>query len=341
MPLYTRQINAILRDYDITQLSNRHALDLRKQEVYLSVPRIAEIDDSIAANSVNWLISSFSGGTEPLESLTASNSDLWQQKQELLVQAGFPEDYLELKYDCPDCKDTGFIGSSKCHCFTRKVIQQLYADSNLKNTITEENFNTFDYSFYSDDPSKGIGGVSPLENIRKAVDKATKFVDNFDSKSESLLLYGSTGVGKTFLCNCIAKALMDSYHTVVYQTEYEFFDTLEAHKFNSRDEEDFSDEKFACMEDCDLLIIDDLGAELKNSFIVSELFRILNERILRKKSTIISTNLQLSELKNEYDERIFSRIVDNYTLIRIFGEDIRFKKSISGGHTNGQATGNT
>ena len=82
--------------------------------------------------------------------------------------------------------------------------------------------------------------------------------------------------------------------------------------------------------DCDLLIIDDLGTESLNSMKLSELFTILNTRILNLNSkitkTIISTNLSLQNLFNTYDERIVSRIIGNYDICYFFGEDIRFKQ---------------
>ena len=153
------------------------------------------------------------------------------------------------------------------------------------------------------------------------------FIQNFDQKFENILLYGNSGAGKTFLSNCIAKELIESAHTVIYLTAFELFDILEKHKF-SKTKEDTIEEQFEGILDCDLLIIDDLGTELANSFTNSQLYTCLNERLLSEKSTIISTNLSLDDLSEQYSERIFSRIVSSYTILKLFGTDIRIKKAI-------------
>lgn len=326
MSLLQRQTDAVLREYDKIQIENKHELDLRKSEVYSRIPEYEELDSKIATDSINWVIASIAGGTDSIEDIKKSNQRISKRREELLLGAGFPADYLDPVYRCSKCKDTGFVGNEKCECFKKMLVNQLYTASNIKNAVACENFATFSFDYYSDKPEDGEKGVSPLKNMQKAVDTARNFVVNFDGEFSNLLIYGETGVGKTFLCNCIAKELMDSGHSVIYQTEYEFFDAIKAHAFATRNDDDTVDEKFACLLDCDLLIIDDLGAELTNSFTNSELFRIINERILCRRSTVISTNLKPAEIKRDYSDRIFSRIAKDYTLLKIFGKDIRFSK---------------
>lgn len=328
MSLNNRQFDAIMRSYDKKQLANKHALDLRISEVYSSIPEMAALDRQLADNSVTFAIRSLSDPSASLEGLESSNQQIIDKKAKLLAQNGYPSDYLQIQYSCPLCQDTGFVENRKCSCFTKALTEMLYNDSNIKNAITSQNFDTFRFDYYSPEPN--ANGVSPLSNIKEAVQTAKEFVNKFDRVQQNLLIFGNTGVGKTFLCNCIARDLMDYGHSVVYQTAYELFDTLAKHKF-SGDEDDMSDEKYACIFDCDLLIIDDLGAELPNSFTTSELYRIINERLLRRKAVIISTNLSLDLIRDIYSERILSRIVKDYTLVRIFGEDIRFKKKIQEG----------
>ena len=155
------------------------------------------------------------------------------------------------------------------------------------------------------------------------------FIRQFDKEFHNLFLYGDTGTGKTFLSNCIAKELLDTGHSVIYFTAFQLFDILEKNKFQKDSKAEASMQH---MFDCDLLIVDDLGTELANTFTVSQLFLCLNERILRKKATIISTNLGIDQLSTIYSERIFSRIVSSYTMIKLFGDDIRLqKKNLSSG----------
>ena len=161
--------------------------------------------------------------------------------------------------------------------------------------------------------------------MKKAVAVAKEFVDTFEEEFCNLFFYGDTGVGKTFLSNCIAKELMDRSYSVIYLSSFELFDTLAKSKFGKDDTADQMNEHIL---DCDLLIIDDLGTELANSFTVSQLFLCLNERILRRKSTIISTNLSLESLVQIYSERTFSRITSNYTMLKLTGDDIRIKKKL-------------
>ena len=154
---------------------------------------------------------------------------------------------------------------------------------------------------------------------------ALEFVDTFSDEFRNLFLYGDTGVGKTFLSNCIAKELIDRAFSVIYFTAYDFFDTLAKSKFEKDDTAEMMSEHIF---DCDLLIIDDLGTELPNSFTVSQLFLCLNERLLRRKSTVISTNLSLESIVDIYSERTFSRITSNYTMLKLTGDDIRIKMKL-------------
>ena len=257
--------------------------------------------------------------------LKAELKKLTDQKTKLLVSAGFSPDYLEPIYDCADCKDTGYIGNHKCHCFQKAIIDLLYTQSNLQNILAKENFNTFSFTYYSENHIDPVTGRSSLETMKNAHLIAHEFVETFTDDFRNLFLYGDTGVGKTFLSNCIAKELIDRAFSVIYLTSYEFFDTLAKSKF---EKDDAAETMCEHIFDCDLLIIDDLGTELTNSFTVSQLFLCLNERILRRKSTIISTNLSLESLVDIYSERTFSRITSNYTMLKLTGDDIRIKKKL-------------
>lgn len=329
MQLKNFQYNKILREYDKRQLENRHELEKRINHIYSILPEMKEIDDQIVSNSIQSAKLSLMGDDESLNSLADRNMDLSMRKIEILTENGYPSNYLMPTYQCEDCKDTGYINNEKCHCFKQAIVDLLYSQSNIKEIIKQENFSTFRYDLYTDSYVEETTNLTPLANIKKVVSSCKEFIDNFDSTYSNLLLYGNAGVGKTFLANCIAKELLDRSHTVIYLTAFQLFDILEKNKFNRDQEKEEANEQFEYILDCDLLIIDDLGTELNNSFVTSQLYLCINERHLRKRSTIISTNLSWDNLNTNYSERIFSRIASNYRLLKIVGDDIRIKKAFS------------
>lgn len=329
MQLKNFQYNKILREYDKRQLENRHKLEERINHIYSILPELKEIDDQIVSNSIQSAKLSLMGDDQSLNTLADRNMDLSMRKIEILTENGYPSNYLMPTYHCEDCKDTGYIENEKCHCFKQAIVDLLYSQSNIKGIMEQENFSTFRYDFYTDSYIEETTKLTPLANIKKVVSTCKEYIDNFDSTYSNLLLYGNAGVGKTFLANCIAKELLDRSHTVIYLTAFQLFDILEKNKFNKDQEKSEANEQFEYILDCDLLIIDDLGTELNNSFVTSQLYLCINERHLRKKATIISTNLSWDNLNTNYSERIFSRIASNYRLLKIVGDDIRIKKAFS------------
>ena len=170
-------------------------------------------------------------------------------------------------------------------------------------------------------------GLSSFDTMQNAVKECRRFIDSFDLSFSNLFFYGDTGVGKTFLSNCVAKELLDTGHSVIYFTAFQLFEIFEKNTFHKTSDEDIIAAHQNIFE-CDLLIIDDLGTEMLNSFTTSQLFLCLNERILRKKSTIISTNLPLVQVAETYSELIFSRISSHYIILKLFGDDIRIQKKL-------------
>ena len=298
MALSNSQYDQLMRDYEQLQLDNEHELRLRFDEV-----------SSLSVEKAKRLLE---GDEDALSSFHEKLLTLTGEKQKLLTSHGFPSDYLEKHYHCPDCQDTGYIGTRKCHCMKKAIIELLYNDSNLKGILEQENFHTFSLDYYSKSHIDPLTGRSARDAIETALRVCHHFIDTFSSEFHNILLYGDTGVGKTFLTHCISAAGL--------------FDFLAKNTFGKRDEIDEDALSHICS--CDLLIIDDLGTELANSFTVSQLFVILNERILRKEATIISTNLSLEDIKAIYSERIFSRISSSYSMLRLTGDDIRIQKKL-------------
>ena len=325
MPLNNSQYDTIIREYDARQLRAQHLIEQRTNEVYEKAPQIKEIDSMIATYSVASARRLLEGDTAALLDLKQQIATFRNKKRFILKELGYPDNYFEPVYTCPDCKDTGYINGQRCHCFKQQAINLVYTQSNIKDILAVENFGTFSYNYYSDKVIDHATGLSSLATAKQAVLKCHEFIDSFDNTFSNLLLYGDTGIGKTFLSNCVAKELLDSGHSVIYFTAFQLFDILSKGIF---DKDNKAIDAHQNIFDCDLLIIDDLGTELVNSFTTSQLFLCLNERILRKKATLISTNLSIGQIADIYSERVLSRIAGHYTIIKMFGDDIRMKKRI-------------
>lgn len=325
MSLNNAQYDSIIRDYQRRQAHHRHEKEERIRDAYEKYPRLKEIDDKIASLSVACGRRMLLDDTDSLSELKEQIRLLGTERTQVLLHAGYPADYLSMTYDCSDCKDTGFIDGQKCHCFKKAEIDLLYMQSNIRHILTQENFDTFSLSYYSDEIRDPKTGVSSLERMKKVEAVCRQFVRDFDTAPLNLFFYGDTGVGKTFLSHCIARELIESTHSVIYFSAQKLFELFAKNRFSRSSEEPvFTDYIY----DCDLLIIDDLGTELTNSFVNSELFLCLNERLSNGRSTIISTNLPLKIFSDTYSERIFSRISNHFTMLKLFGKDIRLQKKI-------------
>jgi DNA replication protein DnaC len=312
-----------MRIYEKKQRAARLRQEEAKARIYGELPALEDLDGQIASFCVKQARLMLDGDERALSNLKDQLGKAREKRARLLASKGYSPSDLEPVYDCPDCRDSGYIGQKRCHCFRQAAIDLIYTQSNLKSILETENFDTLTLKYYSDQVSDPVSGRSPLANAKLAVSACHSFVEQFDDTFENLFFYGSTGVGKTFLSNCVAKALMDSGHSVLYFTSFQLFNILEESKFHQdADAKQQQEDLFTC----DLLIIDDLGAELTNRFSVSQLFLCLNERMLRKKSTVISSNLDLEKLFETYSERNFSRIISNYTLLKLTGADIRRQK---------------
>lgn len=320
-----KYVNEILNEYERLQENAKLSQKQRQEEIYRKFPKIQLIDEKIKgvgfdiASSIFKEINIESYIEEKKKILT----DLRIEKAEILAANNFPVDYLDIKYICPKCKDTGYILNEKCSCFRQKLIDKFYQQSNLKEVLKKENFDNFQISYYSNTIDKDQG-LSPRKNMEGIASYCIGFYKEFDKLNESLLFSGSSGLGKTFLSNCIAKELLDKGKVVIYQTSSNLIDILRTLRFEENSDKDQIDEILGC----DLLIIDDLGTEPNTAYSHSELFNIINTRILASKKMIISTNLSLEDIHNYYPERITSRIYGHFKYFEFFGDDIRIRKNV-------------
>lgn len=313
MPLGNTKMQAILKEYDAIREKNRALLSARKDEVAKNAPIYFEYKREIVSLCMAKANRSIFA-TDSAESEQTYQSELSRLRKasaDALAAAGYPTDYLEPIYDCPICNDTGFITGAQCACLKKRISRALYAQSGIEHMLEANNFSTLSYEYYKGDD---------LIAFQNAVQVCKDMVMNFGTHKDSLLLYGTVGCGKSFLSGCVAKELMDKGASVVYFSASQFFNTLHQNTLYNTEEELYNN---------DLVIIDDLGAELTNSFVTSSLFSFLNDRILRGKATIISTNLNLAELRDRYGERISSRIIQNFKLLKLSGPDIRILQRLS------------
>jgi DNA replication protein DnaC len=319
MGLSNEKYNEIQREYETIRLKNRHTLEERRDYVYKNVEGYKELDDSVVSISMDMAKKRLEGDESVMDELHALLDDLKDMKRSLLKGAGLGEDYLDPIYDCPDCHDTGYIGSERCHCLKDRIVTELYEQSNILDYIEKNNFDTLRYDFYE--------GES-LDLFKRSVQACHELIDNYDTHPTNLLLYGTVGTGKSFLSGCIAKDMLDRGYSVIYFSAISFFDLLAKEAFGHNSKEDLYN-PLEYIYNCDVLIIDDLGTELSNSFTASRLFYFINERNLRRKSTVISTNLALDKLQETYSDRVFSRLLSTYTVCKLTGPDIRMLKKLS------------
>ena len=290
----------------------------RQSEIYSKIPRIREIDDKLFSARTSMIKSLFSKNYESAEDEIIS---LLNEKEKLLTENGYPSDYTEPIYNCRECMDTGFIMTTPCTCYKQKKTEHLRDYANITESMKKCTFDSFDFSLYD----KG-SGISPFDYAVSAYTQCKNFVEKQEYKTgKNMILYGGTGLGKTFLCGCIASALIENGVPAVYTTAYALTNQMEEQKFKGIDNSEITDIYY----NMPVLIIDDLGTEFFSSFTSSFIFDLLNSRLGNEKSTVISTNLSMDEIKEHYGPRIQSRILGEYELLKLAGKDIRTKKLLN------------
>ena len=327
----------IQKEYDDNRKRAMDEAQKKKDAFYEKNPELRDIDDEINKIGVCMtksiiFVDNDAVRAAKIEELKKKIEGLKEKKKNLLKKLGVSEDYFEPDFTCKMCEDTGSVGSLEgaklCNCFRQKIINHTYNKSQMYN-IDKENFATFNPELFSDkvDSARYKSEKSPRENILNIKARAEEFVKNFsDENNKNLIFIGSTGLGKTFMSNCIAKESLELGKTVLYQTAGKLMEIVMDYRMN-RDNGGIDASQYNELFEVDLLIIDDLGTENVTEARLSELFNIINTRIINGKKkgirTVISTNKELKDLINYYDQRIVSRILGNFDVYRFFGEDIR------------------
>lgn len=292
----------------------------RVNKVYEKVPEIMSLDESVSTLVFEMFKKAASGENTDsvVESFSEKLRQMKERKNELLLQNGFKPDYLNEVYNCKKCSDTGVYKDKQCDCYKKLVTKHLLKYSNMSAQLKEQTFSNFDITLYS---GRKSGETSPREQMTEILSHCKKFAADFPENQKNLLFYGGAGLGKTFMSSAIANEVIKKGNTVFYQTSADIFSALDDVKFGRADEN--IKKMVSQIYESDLLIIDDLGTEFLNQNADTEFFRILNSRIMNRKSIIISTNLTLANIKKTYSERIFSRIMGNFNIYKFAGKDIR------------------
>lgn len=330
MPLRNSQYDTLMRRYEEIRETHRHELLAREAEIAEKIPGITALDDRAAEASVTAAKRRIISPDADLSDYEAEMRDISKERVRLLEEHGYPANYLEMQYDCPLCRDTGFIDGIRCACFKKAAIDLLYSEYSISHVLEKENFRNFSFDWYSDTIQNELTGRTERQTARDAVMLARHFIANAGRPDNNLYIYGNTGVGKTFLTHCIAREMLDRSYSSLYFSARDFFDLLADATFGREGRNSTHSQMIL---ECDFLTIDDLGTEVTNSFAASQLFHVLNERIAKNRSTIISTNMTPEEFSAAYTQRIYSRLLSHYKFIKLVGTDIRIQKKLRGGIT--------
>lgn len=311
----------IKEEYATKHVIAEQAAEIRRAEIHAAIPEVAKIDARLAQTGLALMSAALTDQNERekrFAELKAENLRLNAERDRLLVAAGYPADYTDVKYDCPACSDSGYVGIQMCDCMKKALTLAGFESSGIAALLETQTFDNFSLDFYRD-KAEVLRVMSGLFDFAKA------YAEGFDpATSGNLLMMGGTGLGKTHLSSAIARRVIEGGFDVFYVTAINMVSDFEAEQFGGHRgiKGEFTDKYF----ECDLLILDDLGTELTNQFTVSCLYNVLNMRINRRLPTIISTNLMQNELMQKYSERITSRLLGEFRILPFLGTDIRLQK---------------
>lgn len=309
------------------RLNAEKAAERRKEEVYKRFPRVKELEKQISMGGIKTARAVLAGGDvkEAVSKLRDQNLAMQAEVKRILTDNGYPANYFEPKYFCKKCEDKGYYDTNgktvRCSCMKSALVTCACAELNRYAPLSLSTFESFDLEYYDKSINPKVK-TSPYEHMSKVFRFCQNYADNFSKNSESILMSGETGLGKTHLSLAIANEVIKKGYGVVYASAPPIISKLEKEYFSS----DKDDSLFSMLADCDLLIIDDLGTEFYSQFAVSQFYNLFNSRMLSNKPIIINTNLTITELKEKYTDRFVSRICGNARQLDFLGRDIRIRR---------------
>lgn len=320
---------ASLAMHELSEIRDRHKAELDRNIAYVKELSNEYITvENELLNAGKALLRCVLDGGENFEKIKDYIQKKQKQKAEILSTLNLPADYLDEKYDCPICRDTGYDENGlKCTCLKRLTAKYIDKNSNITELMKNQTFENFDLSMFS--PVPDSTGKAPLDIINSAKTFSENFADDLSTAEPfNILFLGNAGTGKTYMSSCIANRVLSKNKTVYYQTAYKLCEIMENVKFNKYETPEEAQDAAMALKyanDVDLLIIDDLGTEFLTQFTAAALFDLLNTRLLKHKAAIISTNLSLDDMEQKYSDRLTSRIIGEYKIIRLIGADLRKK----------------
>ena len=317
MALSNGQVQEIQRILSERQLEAHRRYLEKREEIFRKLPELEDLEEKVRAFSLSVAGEMQQGNREGLLRLKEEIGKLHQEKEALLKTAGYRiQDLEEEEHFCPLCQDTGYVDGKKCQCFLKLQGELLYRQSRMGAVLERENFSKFQLERFDNKEKLGQCGNKTLrEYIKEIRDYLTNYCEEYPKNNRSILFTGSTGTGKTYFLHSIAKALLDRGVSVLYFTATGLFEYF-SKRMREEDTEDY-------IEEVDVILIDDLGTEFSNSFTTSRFFALLNQRILDRKTMLISTNLNFKELRETYSDRVVSRFMSDYEIIPLYGKDQR------------------
>ncbi|MBE6551112.1 MAG: ATP-binding protein [Ruminococcaceae bacterium] len=322
-----KTISKVMDEFRQKPIKARELATLRRTEIQNRFPDIKAIDDKLSESGfrIYEIISSGApDAKERLSELEAENQSLQAEKNRLLMSYGYPPYYTSVKYECEKCHDEGYVGINMCSCLRSALNTESFMESGLGLLAEHQNFDNFDLTVYKNAPS-GQFSSSPYDAMKLNYDLCRSYGENFSLSSPSMLFIGGVGLGKTHLSTSIGKAVIDKGFYVIYESAPNILLNFEKERFSKSSEEDDTEKYY----ECDLLIIDDLGTEFSNRISISNVYNIINTRLIESRPTIISTNLSYTQLEKQYERRIISRLFGEFKVLLFEGTDYRrLKKGV-------------
>lgn len=301
------------------RIYNKNSTEKRRSYVRQNIPEYIRLEEQLA-DTVHRLIMLMLNPTGDIsltiKSLEQKNISLQQEMSALLKANGLSENYLEPTYTCTRCMDEGSVEGKWCECFNKLMLEAAANDLNAVSPMELCKFEDFKLSYYSDEEIPKYG-ASPRDIMEHNLNFCKNYADNFNRNSGSILMQGATGLGKTHLSLAIANTVMKNSNSTVYCSCPELLRQLEKEHFGRA-----STDTMEIVTKCDLLILDDIGAETDKKLYPALLYEIINTRLCKNLPVIVSTNLSTKELQERYEDRIASRLT-SYEILFFCGSDVR------------------